>query len=61
MTAADVKTADLEQYEHQVPAMDGKRADEQAAYEPHRPCAAADARGAMFPPEVDHLGHIGQH
>jgi hypothetical protein len=55
------QTADLEQDEHQVPAMDGKGADEKAAYEPHRPCPAADARGAVFPREVDHLGHIGQH
>jgi len=55
------QAADLEQDEHQVPAMDGKRTDEQAAHEPHRPCTAADARGAMFPPEVDGLGHIGQH
>jgi hypothetical protein len=37
--------------------MDGKRADEQAAHEPHCPGAAADARRAVFLPQVDYLGY----
>jgi hypothetical protein len=53
--------AELERDEHEVPAMDGKRADEQAPHEPHRPGAAANAGRAMLLPEVDYLGHIGEH
>src|SRR5579862_1098445 len=42
--------AELERDEHEVAAMDGKRADQQAGHEPHRPRATADARRAVFPP-----------
>jgi hypothetical protein len=59
MIAADVRL--LSWSKHEVPAMDGNRADEQAAHKPHRPCATADARGAVCLPEVGYLGDIGQH
>jgi hypothetical protein len=53
--------AELEGHEHEVAAMYGKCADQQAAEEPHRPGATADARRAVFPPEVDYLRQLGEH
>jgi hypothetical protein len=53
--------AELERDEHKVAAMDGKRTDQQAPHEPHRPSTTADPRRAMFLPEMNHLWHIGNH
>src|SRR5471032_240640 len=53
--------AELERDEHEVPAMDGKRADQQAAHEPHGPGAAADTRRAVCLAEMDYLRNIGEH
>ena len=50
------QAADLQQDEDEVVAMKGERADEQAAQEPHRPGAAADAGRATLLREMNHLG-----
>ena len=41
--------------------MNGQGADQQAAQEPHRPRAAADAGRAVLARKVDDLRQIGQH
>jgi hypothetical protein len=53
--------AELERDEHKIAAMDGKRTDQQAPHEPHRPSTTADTRRAMFAPEMNYLWHIGNH
>jgi hypothetical protein len=47
--------ADLEQYEYGVVTVYGKRSDENAADEPHRPSTAADAGGAVLLGQVNDL------
>jgi hypothetical protein len=55
------QAADLEQDEHDVVAMQGKRTNEHAAEEPHHPGATTDTRGTVFLREMDNLWQVGEH